>query len=315
MAVISISNGSRADGAAPTVAQLQALVAVARHGHVTRAADELGLSQPAVSHQLRGIERVLGVPVVERVGRGIRLTAEGRALVPAAAGALAALRAVAEVAAARRGLQAGSLVIAASNSIGVYRLPGWVARFLELHPALEVRTRLVNTQEAVTLLHAAEVDCALVEGPCSTAGLEALSLGWDELVVVAAPGHPLARLPKVRGEDLVGTRYLSREEGSGTEALASRLLGSAHHQGPVLELAHVGAVREGALAGLGYAVLPAVAIADDLRQGRLVKLPLRRAVLRRELRGLRRVHGHGPALQVLWAHLGEMAGTGAAGGP
>ncbi|HZD65143.1 MAG TPA: LysR family transcriptional regulator [Acidimicrobiales bacterium] len=293
--------------AAPTVPQLQALVAVAQYGHVTRAAEALGLTQPAVSHQLRSLERVLGLPVLERVGRGVRLTDEAQALVAPAATALSALRAVEEVAAARRGLHQGSLAIAASNTIGVYRLPGWAAGFLERYPDLEVRTRLVNTQEAVALLRTAEVDCALVEGSCDTADLESLTLEWDELVVVAAATHPLARLHRVRQVDLASHRYLAREVGSGTEAQAAKLLGPAHTGGPMLALAHVGAVREGVLAGLGYAVLPTVAVAEDLRQGRLVALPLARSTMQREFRALRRVQGHGPALQALWEHLADLA--------
>ncbi|MGH9068878.1 MAG: LysR family transcriptional regulator [Acidimicrobiales bacterium] len=298
-----------------TPAQLEALVVLARCGSVTGAARELGLSQPAVSHQLRGLEQALGLAVTERMGRGLRLTEAGRALVPAAGSALAALRAVGEVAAAHRGLRAGRLSIAASNTVGVYRLPGWIGSFLERYPDLEVSTRLVNTATAVRLLRAAVVDCALVEGPCPTEDLEVLALDWDELGVVAAAAHPLAGLARVGGDDLAGHRYLSREAGSGTEALASELLGSAYGRGPVLELPNVGAVHQGVLAGLGYAVLPTVAVAGDLDQGRVVTLRLDRPHLRRELTALRRPYGHGPPLQALWGHfVGIAAGAGSDGG-
>ena len=275
--------------------------------HVTRAAIELGLSQPAVSHQLKALERTLGLTVLERVGRGVRLSSDGRALLPAVSSALAALRAVEEAAAARVGLLAGELTVAASNTIGIYRVPAWSSGFLDAHPGIGLRVRTVNTHEAIALLRETAVDCALVEGPETHAGLEELGIETDELIVVAAAGHPLAACGEVRPADLAGHRYLARERGSGTEALAAELLGPAYRAGPVLELGQVDAVRAAALAGLGYAVLPVAAIGDDLAAGRLCRLATGRPVMARVLTALRRPSSHAPALEAFWAHLGVIA--------
>ena len=149
----------------PTVEQLRAFLAVAEHEHVTKAAAALGLSQPSISHQLKALERSLGLAVFERVGRGVRLTADGRALLPAASSALAALRSLEEAAAARTGLLAGDLAVAASNTIGIYRVPEWAAGFLDRFPRIELRVQTVNTRDAIALLREAAADCALVEGP------------------------------------------------------------------------------------------------------------------------------------------------------
>lgn len=285
--------------------QLRAFTAVAEHEHVTRAADQLGLSQPSVSHQLKALERVLGVALFERVGRGVRLTGDGRALVPAAAAALASLRALEEAAAARTGLIAGDLVLAASNTVGIYRLPAWTAGFVERYPRVGLRVRIMNTHEAITLLRDAAVDCALVEGPETREGLEELAVETDELVVVAAAGHPLAGLFRVCDEHLLAHRYLAREVGSGTEALAAELLGPAYRRGAVMELGQVDAVRAATLAGLGYAVLPLAAIAGDLDDGRLRRLRTGRRALRRTLAALRRPTSHSPAIEGFWSHLVE----------
>ena len=196
--------------------QLRAFAAVAAHQHVTHAATELGVTQPAVSHQLKALERVLGLAVFERAGRGVRLSADGRALLPAASAALAALRSLEEAAAARTGLLEGDLTVAASNTIGIYRVPAWAAGFLEQHPSIGLQVRTVNTHDAVALLREAVVDCALVEGPGTREGLEELGIELDEVVVVVAAGHPLAGRPAVRGRDLAAYRYLARERGSGT---------------------------------------------------------------------------------------------------
>ncbi|MGH8981017.1 MAG: LysR family transcriptional regulator [Acidimicrobiales bacterium] len=285
--------------------QLRAFTTVAEHQHVTRAADQLGLSQPSVSHQLKALERALGIALFERVGRGVRLTGDGRALVPAAAAALASLRSLEEAAAARSGLIAGDLVLAASNTVGIYRLPAWAAGFLECYPRVGLRVRIMNTHEAIALLRDAAVDCALVEGPETREGLDELAVETDELVVVAAAGHPLAAMSRVRSEDLLTHRYLARELGSGTEALAAELLGPAYRRGAVLELGQVDAVRAAALAGLGYAVLPLAAIAGDLDAERLCRLPTRRPALRRTLAALRRPTSHSPAVDAFWTHLAE----------
>jgi len=295
-------------GLAPgvTLSQLRAFLAVARHGHVTHAAAELGLTQPAVSHQLRALESVLGMALIERVGRRVRLTTEGDAIVPAVAAALAAVRAVTELANARRCLHGGVLSIAASNTVGIYRLPQWLAGFVATYPGLEIRARMVNTAVAIELLVGAEVDCALIEGACGIEDLEMMTIDRDELVLVVSSDHPLAGLSAMTLDDLVEHRYLAREDGSGTEALAAELLAGAYRRGPILELDQVDAVRAGVRAGLGFAVLPSLAIDADLRTGRMKRLPLARAKLTRELRAVRRPRAHGPALQAFWHHLSEL---------
>jgi DNA-binding transcriptional LysR family regulator len=300
-----------------TLAQLDAFVAVASEQHVTRAARRLGLSQPAVSHQLKRLEQSLRLPLFERAGRGVRLTDAGRSLLPLAAAALSAARAVEEGAAAHRGLVAGQLFVAASNTIGIYRLPAWLAGFVEAYPGVAVRVRLVNTAEAIMALEAGEVDCALVEGPEQAEDAESLVVEADELVVVTASHHPLAACAKQRPGEVAAAlrsfRYLSREPGSGTEALAETLLGPAYRSGPVLELGQVDAVRSAALAGLGYAVLPLAAIGADLEAGRLVRLPVGRGGLRREFRALRRRARPGPALEAFFAHLAGIAAAASRG--
>lgn len=287
----------------PSVEQLRAFLAVAEHEHVTKAAAVLGLSQPSISHQLKALEQALGLALFERVGRGVRLSPDGRALLAAASAALSSVRALEELAAARAGSIAGDLVVAASNTVGIYRLPAWLGGFVEVHPGIDLRVRLVNTHEAIALVRDAAVDCALVEGPEPRPELVELEVETDELLIVAAADHPLAGMARVRPYDLASYRYLAREAGSGTEALAAEMLGTAYRSGPVVELGQVGAVRAATLAGLGYAVISLAAVADDLETGRLRRLPMRRPGLTRAFTALRRPTSHAPALEAFWAHL------------
>lgn len=239
------------------------------------------------------------------------MSVEGRALLPTASEAVEALHTVAETAAALRGLHKGELAVAAGNAIGVYRLPKWIAGFLEIHPRVEVRATLIDTAGAMEMLRAARVDCALVGEPCDREGLESLCVGADELVVVAAPSHPLARLSKVGATELNQHRYLARQAEAGMEGFARDLLGAAYRNRPVLELARVDAVRAGVIAGLGYAILPKIAVEDDLHAGLVVALPTVKARGPRTLWAVRRRSSHGPGLKAFWEYLRAETSTSA----
>lgn len=295
--------------AEPSYEQLRALVAFAECGTVTAAAELLGVSQPALSQRLRGLEERLGVALVEPVGRTLRLTEPGRAILAAARQALDALQRLEDVAVSRRTLTGGVLHVAASNTTGLYRLPGWLAGFVDGHPQIRAIVRLTNTTEAVADLEDYRADLALVEGPCHTAHVEQLVLEHDRLSVVAAAGHPLAAFPVVPLERLATERYLARESGSGTEALAAELLGPAYRCGSVLELGQVDAVKAGLLAGLGYAVISLAAVEPELADGRLRRLRVegRPAMLARDLRALRREGDRTPATAAFWEHLRRTA--------
>lgn len=295
----------------PTVSveQLHTFAAVARTGHITRAAEAIHLSQGAVSQQVQRLEASLGVSLIERVGRGIRLTEAGRAVGAAAGGAIAAISAVESTAAAFRGLGVGGIAIAASNTVGIHRAPAWLAGYLDAHPAVRVRLRLGNSAAALGDLAAGEVDLALVEGAVRPDGVDTLLLERDELLLVAAAGHPLAALRRVGDGDLRGHRYLAREDGSGTEALAREVVGAAYRTGPVLELGHLEAVRAGVAAGLGYAVLPRTVVAGALDAGDVAVLARDGRSTWREFRAVRRGGFSTPALDAMWAHLTTIAAT------
>jgi DNA-binding transcriptional LysR family regulator len=305
---------SRTNDTAPrpvvTLEQLHTFVAVARHEHVTRAAETIHLSQGAVSQQLMLLERALGVQLFERTGRRLRLTDAGRRIQETAIAALASVNAVEETAAAYRRLDSGRIRIAASNTTGIYRLPEWIAGFADRHPHVEITMALVNTAEAISRLRSGAVDCAVVEGPFDDTGLRVLTLEQDELVITCAASHPLAELRRLSAGDLARYRYLCRESGSGTEELAARLLGDAYRLGPVLEFGQADVVHAAVRAGLGYAVLSRAIVNEDAAAGRLVILRLgERTGLRREFRAVVRATSRLPSLEALWQHLADFTAT------
>lgn len=282
---------------------LHTFLTVAELEHVTHAAETLNLSQAAVSRQLRALEEVLDCQLFERWGRGVRLTPLGQQLRTAATDALRAAEAVEHLAASQHSLDSGRLTVAASNTVGVHWLPTLLAAFADLHPRIDVRLELDNTEGALRRLLDGSVDCAVVEGAATAPHLQEAVVERDELVLVAAADHPLACLPTVHPDDLRAHRYLARERGSGTEALAARVIGESYREGPTFELGGAEAVRAGVLAGLGYAVVSSGVVAEDVALGKVVVLDAGRAPVLREFRALRRTGASMPVLEAFWAHL------------
>jgi DNA-binding transcriptional LysR family regulator len=290
-----------------TIDQLYTFIAVAGREHVTRAAEAIHLSQGTVSYQVQLLERTLGVQLLERMGRRVRLTSTGREIARVARSALSAVRAVEEVAAAARGLEIGSLEVAANVTTGVHRLPTWIAAFLRRHPAIDIRLRLDSSEGAVRQVENGDVDCAVVEGPFSTEGVRVLCLERDELVMVVASSHPLAQVSRLDTHALEPYRYLSRRRRATTETLAVALLGRLYGCSPTLELGQVDAIRAGVLAGLGYAVLPRAVVARDVAMGRIAVLPTRTGPVYSEFRAVRRTGRGSPAQEAFWRYLERVA--------
>jgi DNA-binding transcriptional LysR family regulator len=168
---------------------LRVLAAVARHGSVTDAARELHYSQPSVSHHLSRLEAATGVKLVQRIGRGIRLTPEGRLLAKRAAEILGRVDAATNELAAQVGLQAGRVRLAASASTLSTLVPRAVAALAEAHPGLELSLYEQHPVEAEQMLRHGEIDIALVSrrphAPSDDEGLRLLHIGDDALYLLS----------------------------------------------------------------------------------------------------------------------------------
>lgn len=269
---------------------LRVFAAVAEQRGFSRAAAALHLSQPAVSKAVRQLEREVGVPLVERAGRASRLTMAGERLAARARELLGVEAAAEEELRALRGLEAGSLRVGASTTIATYLLPPILARFHEAHPAIAQRVVSANTRAIARALLERRLDVALVEGPVEHSRIEAIRWREDELVVIAPPDHPLVARRKVRAAELEPERFIVREQGSGTRAVAERAL-AKHGVRPraALQLGSTEAVKQAVAAGLGLAIVSRSAAADQLELGRIALVPLRGVALGRTLTELRLV--------------------------
>jgi DNA-binding transcriptional LysR family regulator len=277
--------------------QIRSFVAVAESEHISKAAVSLFLTQGAVTQQIRHFERAVGLPLLERDGRGVRLTDAGRALAIACRAALRAVQVLEETAESMKTLRAGSLHLGASPTCAAYYLPSRLAEFAQQHTGIKLYVAVESSADLNRQVLAGALDCALIEGEPNP-DLLAVVLAHDELILVAHRDHPLAALDRIALADLIQYRYLGRDPTSAAEQSAREMLGDAYGGSDALNLGHPEYVRAAVIAGLGYAALPRLAVEADLESGSLKRLP--GPSTHRAICGVRRRAQGGPALEEFW---------------
>ena len=262
-------------------ARLRAFAAIARRGSLSRAAEELYVSQPAVSKHLAALEREVGKPLVTRGREGATLTRAGAIL------ADYVLRAEALLANAQRALAAdedggtGTLTIAASGIPGTYLLPELLARFRDRHPGVELDLDVTTSDGALELVRAHTVELGVVGGLTLPAELESEPLVEDEIVLVGPPSLGGRRL---RRKELEGLTWFSREEGSATKAAVETARWELGLRSvPEMELQSWEAVKLAVGRGAGIAAISLLALDVELPAGRLVVLDVPRWRLTRTI--------------------------------
>ncbi len=241
--------------------QLRCFLAVAEHRHFTRAARELGLAQPSVSAQVRGLESDLGSELFHRMKGNVTLTPAGEALLPFARRILADVDAATSEVSDVGGLARGRLAIGATPSLAATLVPPVLARFHGAHPGIELTLREAGSMDLVSAVEEGAVDIALVILPLRHDVLETQALLREELVVAVSRQHPLAKRRTIAVSDLRDTPLVMFREGydlrSATEA-ACRAAGFAP------TFAVEGGEMDGVLrltaAGLGAAIVPSLVV-------------------------------------------------------
>ena len=284
-----------------TLEQVRSFAAVAETESISRAAQALSLSQGAVTQQVRNFERALGVQLLERSGGRIYLTGAGLAVAAACREVVRSLAELQQTARRFATLREGSLRVGASPTAAAHYLPDLLDRFSRRHPGIDVTVVTQNTARVASAVASGDLDCALVEGPTGQTDLVEQRLAVDEIVVVVQSAHPLASLRQPDPEELRQHRYIGRETGASLELFARQMLGSGYQGAKRMEFGHLDAVRGAVLAGLGFAVLPRVAIAAELAAGSLVVLPW--PPLRRQISGVRRKSLGAATLEEFWSLL------------
>ncbi|MBL8324649.1 MAG: LysR family transcriptional regulator [Rubrivivax sp.] len=260
--------------------QLEVFVATARAGSTRAAADQVARSQSAASATLADLELTLGVQLFDRVGRRLLLNENGLALLPEAAALLDRTAGLQQLFSHEHD---APLRVAASLTVGEYLLPELLGRWKLDHPASPVRLMIGNTSEVIAAVVAFEVDVGFIEGPQTHPQLVVRPWLADELLVVAAPAHPLAGRPAT-ARQLREAVWALREPGSGTREAADRWL--VEQLGPLnvgFEMGSAEAIKRLVATGAALACVPRETVAHEIEQGTLVEIATRLARPRRRL--------------------------------
>jgi DNA-binding transcriptional LysR family regulator len=255
-----------------TLRQLQVFESVARQLSFSRAAAELHLTQPAVSMQVRQLEGLTGLPLFERLGKKIFLTEAGAELHQHSRIIAQQLRDADEALAARKGLSQGQLVIT-MVSTAKYFVPPLLARFLKQHPGVTVKLSANNREVVLKQLAENQVDLAIMGR--TPQGMDAVTepFARHPHVIIAAPGHPLAKKRRIPLARLAEETFLIREPGSGTRGLLERLF--AEHKLPLnvgMEMPSNETIKQAVQAGMGISLLSLHTVGLELKTRNLVVL-------------------------------------------
>jgi len=250
--------------------RLRLLVEVERRGSVSAAAKAVGIGQSSASEHLRLLEAAAGQRLVERNGRGSRLTEAGRVLASSASQALATLAAGEEEVQALAGLNAGTIHIGASTTPGVYLLPDTLGCFRRDHPKVTVEVEIAATGEILERLLAGRIQLALVGETTVDERVELEPFLADEIVGVAKPGLLRIQNGKAKADAVSKETLLVREQSSSTRQVAERELTQAGVRfASVWELDSSEAIKRAAREGLGVAFLSRYAVAEEVERGEL----------------------------------------------
>jgi DNA-binding transcriptional LysR family regulator len=263
--------------------RLQVFHAVAKHLSFTKAAETLFMTQPAVTFQIKQLEEHLNTRLFDRAQGRIALTPAGQVALEYAERILQLSAELDTRLKEMSGHAAGPLVIGASMTIGEYVLPRLIGEFKARFPAVVPALFVGNSEAVQERVAERSLDLGFIESGSPLSSLQSEVCCEDELQVVCAPSHPLAREAFAPAASLTQHPYIRREPGSGTRAVIDRYLqqaGIAAEMNVVVELGSPEAIKGLVATGLGFAIMSRVIAAKELQLGQLVQVPLKPALIR-----------------------------------
>ena len=278
--------------------QLRFFHTVARLGSFSRAAQALSVSQPAVSIQVRELERSLGSSLLHRSRRGVQLTDTGTTVFDYTQRIFGLADEMQQAVEDIRGLKGGRLTIGSSTTPGEYVLPWAIGEFKRRFPAIEVSLSISNTRTIIARLNARELDLGMAGAPVAGEGLASFEYVSDEIAVIASPRNALSSRARVRPQDLRGAKFIMREPGSATREAAEACLEEHGVSVTVaMELDSNEAIKRAVAADLGLGVTSKFGASPDVAAGLIRYLPVSGWDCRRPLMVFYREDRHLPAAQ------------------
>lgn len=264
---------------------LRMFFTVVRSGSFSRAAEVLGISQPAISKGVRDFELQIGCRLLNRSPKGVVPTAEGLALSRHAEALFAAERAAEEELSALRGLHNGSLRIGASTTIATYMIANYLGAFHRAYPGVDLHLVSANTRDIAGQMADQEIDIGLVEGPIEDRNLVSQPWRTDIMQLIVAPDHAFAAATGPIDPRLLENEVLIvREPGSGSREIVTQAL-AQHGIEPArtLEIGSTAAIKQAVAAGLGVSIISAASAKDQIQLGRLKTIPMAGVTIERTL--------------------------------
>lgn len=254
--------------------QLEALLHVARHESVSRAAEVLHLTQPAVSLQIKMLEEAAGTPLTRKVGRGIQLTAAGEVMLEFAERILRLWEEAVDEVAALKGVISGTLRIGAVTT-AEHLLPPMLVQFTTERPDVRIKLQVGNRSEIVNLLAKHEIDLAIMGTPPREFRTNAARFARHPMAFIASPNDPLMKKKRVTLPDIMEANLLVRERSSGTRNAVEKLFKEAGYPLRIgSELSSNEAIKRMVAAGLGVAFLSVHACSLEFEAGLVKMLPM-----------------------------------------
>ncbi len=255
-----------------TLRQLQVFEKVASHLNYSRAAEELYLSQPAVSMQIKQLEGHIGLPLFEQMGKKIFLTEAGKELFHYARNIAQQLGEMEAMFDEMKGLGQGKLTLSVVNTAN-YFTPKLLATFCQQHPNINVILQVANRDAVLKQLADNNTDLAIMGKPPTELDISSKQFMDNPLVVIAPPDHPLAVRQQIDLAELALYPFVSREKGSGTRSAMERVFEQHHIQPRIsMEMETNEAIKQSVQAGMGLGILSLHSIELELETKRLIML-------------------------------------------
>ena len=248
--------------------QLEILKAIVEAGSFTGAGDKLHVSQSAVSRQILLLEQELKEPVFLRVGRRIRITPAGEALLQLSNRVFQDLKETVAVISDSRESLNGTLRLVGGMTVCLYVFPLLLKEFRRVHPNVEINVTAGTSEKFIADIRAGSADLGLLTLPVNQPDLVALPVLKEELLLVTAPNHPLSRKKKIRSADLAGQQFVLFEIGSNTRrALDAFFVREQIHPRIVMDTENVEIIKAMVRSDLGITIIPYQAVAREVRSG------------------------------------------------
>ncbi len=252
-----------------TFRHLELFLEVYKSGSITKAAENLHISQPTVTRAIKDLEGYYNIQLFDRIGKRLSVTDSGRQLYHFASQTMDSYTLMEE--SLQNGDSVRTVRIGASLSLGTFFLPRLITEFRKIHPEITIRSLVCNAKILETALTDNELDFALIECNISNDKMFLEAFSQDSLVLIMSPENPLTAYESITLNDIKNTSFLTREKGSITRhIIESIFVANGFHFDPIMESGSPQAIIEAVHANIGISILPINLVRDSIASGKVI---------------------------------------------